>query len=219
MSYSESLGAGDLVVPTDGYNGGYGSYSGGDETLDNLAALPKRFLEFMDFRSVMSNNVTSGNRWMGGLLVILVILLIAFVMWDKITELQHRFSSFQNGHPNRLPFGGGHSQPSLDGFRQSDRAREWYDKRSSFMNGRDAPYYGGVTNRVLRMEDREKEAVRALGKINQERMRRSAEDSSSTNPLPWGPFWDEWKQTHAMDGEDVAEGFDNPFSHIEKNPY
>jgi hypothetical protein len=75
------------------------------------------------------------------------------------------------------------------------------DLRDKFVGGREAPYFPDVTNRVLRMENREKEAVRALGKINQERFRRSQADTASTNPMAWGPFWKEWKQTHPMDGE------------------
>jgi len=64
----------------------------------------------------------------------------------------------------------------------------------SFINSRDAPYFPDVTNDVLRREDMEAEAVRALAKINQERVRRAPPSDSA--PLEWGPFWDEWRQTH-----------------------
>ncbi len=74
------------------------------------------------------------------------------------------------------------------------------NRKSSFMNSREAPYFPDVTNRVLRMENREKEAVRALAKINQERLRRSA-GSVSNNPLQWGAFYDEWKKTHPLGSE------------------
>ena len=89
--------------------------------------------------------------------------------------------------------------------RDADYAAQVSD---GFINSREQPYFPDVTNRVLRMENREKEAVRALGKINQERLRRAAEDTSSTTPLPWGPFWKEWKSTHPMEGEDVS-GFED----------
>ncbi len=87
--------------------------------------------------------------------------------------------------------------PEVDGFRDTDlmmAAREPFSTRET-------PYFPDVTNRVLRMENREKEAVRALGKINQERLRRGGPDSK---PVPWGPFWKEWKATHSMN--DVSEG-------------
>jgi hypothetical protein len=58
---------------------------------------------------------------------------------------------------------------------------------------------------VLRTENREKEAVRALGKINQERIRRG--EGKGSDPLPWVPFWDEWKKTHPLEGEGMVEGF------------
>jgi hypothetical protein len=41
-----------------------------------------------------------------------------------------------------------------------------------------------------------------LGKINQERLRRTSEETANS-PMQWGPFWDEWKQTHPLDGEAV----------------
>ena len=80
---------------------------------------------------------------------------------------------------------------------------------STFMNNRDAPYFPDVTNDVLRREDMEAEAVRALAKINQERVRRAP--PSDTAPLEWGPFWDEWRQTHgATDYSSlVSEGLEN----------
>jgi hypothetical protein len=91
------------------------------------------------------------------------------------------------------------------GLGNSTADQDVWDSRDGFLSSREQPYFPDVTNRVLRMENREKEAVRSLGKINQERLRRSAEDSSSTTPMPWGPFWDEWKKTHPLDGE--VEGF------------
>jgi hypothetical protein len=83
----------------------------------------------------------------------------------------------------------------------------WKARQSGFMNGREEPYFPNATNRVLGIENREKEAIRALGKINQERLRRSSENAGGAPPLPWGPFWSEWKKTHPLDGE--SEGFSN----------
>jgi hypothetical protein len=70
-----------------------------------------------------------------------------------------------------------------------------------FLNGRDAPYFPDVTNNVLRRESREKAAVRALGKINQERMRRASAEDNGSGPLAWGTFWSEWKATHPLDSD------------------
>jgi hypothetical protein len=96
----------------------------------------------------------------------------------------------------------------MDGYRDQDA---FAAMREPF-NSREPPYYPDVTNRVLRMEDREREAIRALGKINQERLRRAAEDSNTASPLPWDPFWNEWKQTHPLDGEGVS-GFHIPLAY------
>lgn len=189
--------SGGLVVDTEG------GYSGGGQGAD--------FLAMFDFGNVVSEQLGT-TRAVGGLIVVLVMLLLVYMLREPITSvLSCSSSGFESRHPNGVRFVGGSSQPSLERFSQAGRSSEWLrDKRqSSFMNGREQPYFPDVTNRVLRMENREKEAVRALGKINQERLRRAAEDSSSTTPLPWGPFWNEWKQTHVMDGEDVAEGFEH----------
>lgn len=70
--------------------------------------------------------------------------------------------------------------------------------KSDFMNTRHAPYFPDVSNRVLRREDREHEAIRALAKINQERTRRT-EGGSDSGPLAWGPFWQEWQLTRPND--------------------
>ena len=61
---------------------------------------------------------------------------------------------------------------------------------------------------LLSMENREREAVQALAKINQERLRRASEHDDGMSPLPWGPFWAEWQKTHADDGDGGdEEGF------------
>ena len=89
------------------------------------------------------------------------------------------------------------------------RSQQFFKEgRDSFLNSREQPYFPDVTNRVLRIENREKEAVRALGKINQERLRRAAADDMSTTPLPWAAFWEEWKKTHPIDVEYGYAGYD-----------
>jgi hypothetical protein len=186
---------GGLVVNT-------GGYSGGGQGSDVLA--------MFDFGNVVSEKLGVTHA-VGGLIVVLVMMLIVFFLWNPIVSMYASLTGFENMHPHNLRSAIGHSQPSLERFSMADRPGDWLARKSAFMNGREQPYFPDVTNRVLRMENREKEAVRALGKINQERLRRAAEDSSSTTPLPWGPFWDEWKQTHVMDGEDVAEGFESKF--------
>ena len=93
----------------------------------------------------------------------------------------------------------------FDGMRRDQHAASLMSE--GFYGDRTAPHFANATNRVLNKEDRERGAVRALGKINQERLRRATADEDSTTPLPWGPFWSEWKKTHPMDGEPGYEGF------------
>jgi hypothetical protein len=139
----------------------------------------------------------------GSFIIVLIMVLIFIVAMDNF-ESMHNIT-----HETGSPAG-----QRFFGERSEDRSvlRDPPEKVSGFLgNGNDAPYFSDVTNRVLRMENREKEAIRALGKINQERLRRAAEENS-TSPLAWGPFWKEWKSTHAMDGE-----MDNHLSQI--SPY
>lgn len=70
-----------------------------------------------------------------------------------------------------------------------------------FVNSREAPYFSDVTNRVLRMENREKEAIRALSKINQERLRRQAERPDAT--VPWKDHWSDWKRANPLGEEQM----------------
>jgi hypothetical protein len=163
-------------------------------------------------------------QWVGGLIIVLLLILVAFLMHggylpspfslfsffasSKKEEFEGRGLQWANSGPG-VRFVTSASD-NVSRFSQEDRAAEYAGElQSGFINAREQPYFPDVTNRVLRMENREKEAVRALGKINQERLRRAAEDTTSTTPLPWGPFWKEWKQTHVMDGEDVASGFED----------
>lgn len=192
----------DLVVSTSG--GKYGGYSGGNA--------------FTEWWSVEHFGL---KRWAIGLIIVALLLLFVWVL-PAVGAYELYRSGFRDHAGTRL----GHASTRDDGYgeaaetniRLSHLGVEGYRDqdsfatiRSGFINAREAPYFPDVTNRVLRMENREKEAVRALGKINQERLRRAAEDTQSTTPLPWGPFWKEWKQTHPMDGEpgyDHSEGFD-----------
>ena len=72
----------------------------------------------------------------------------------------------------------------------------------TFVNTRETPYFSDVTNRVLRMENREKEAIRALAKINQERLRRQAERPDAT--VPWSDHWAEWKRANPLGEEQLG---------------
>lgn len=70
-----------------------------------------------------------------------------------------------------------------------------------FIGGRETPYFSDVTNRVLRLENREKDAIRALAKINQERLRRQAERPDAT--VPWDSHWAEWKRANPLGEEQL----------------
>ena len=201
MSFDQSISNGGLVVNTSG-----GNYSGGGMKEDFFTMVPG---------STKVSQLLGSDQWVGGLVVVLLIMVIVFFMWGTITSMMGTSSGFEGrnilttGRANQR-FGGGHSQSMLHSNDGTNRVSDYHsDITSGFINAREQPYFPDVTNRVLRMENREKEAVRALGKINQERLRRASEDTSSTTPLPWGPFWKEWKQTHVMEGEDVASGFED----------
>lgn len=203
MSFDESVNSsGGLVVNTSG-----GKYSGGGMKEDFFTKIPG---------SITVSQLIGVEQWVGGLVVVLLIMVIVFFMWGTITSIVLGAKSGFESRGHQWANSGPHvrfatsASDNISRFSQEDRAAEYADQvQSGFINSREQPYFPDVTNRVLRMENREKEAVRALGKINQERLRRAAEDASSTAPLPWGPFWKEWKQTHAMDGEEVDSGFED----------
>lgn len=217
-SFGDSL-EGGLVVNTGGYSGG-------------MVEVPS-FI--MDAANAVTPPLFSGNGWimLAYLIVmtfIIVWLIIAAARGGKLLGFRSGFglsgsnSGLQtlNSGPN-VRFFGRPSQPGLEyseGFRtDADKTSDLYRQiRSPFINSREQPYFPDVTNRVLRMENREKEAVRALGKINQERLRRASVDSQSTTPLPWEAFWKEWKQTHPLDGEDIPEGMSNFERQMEELP-
>lgn len=230
-SFDQSVNTGGLVVNTSG-----GKYSGGacpDQGI--VKALGCAFQGFGDQVLTMglgkpvvnSAGDIDDKRWWAGfaiglfLISLFVLMILARLGVTRLPAylpligsegFEGRGYEIANSGPG-MRFAGSNSQVGLgvhNGFTQEDRAAEYARQVSdSFINSREQPYFPDVTNRVLRMENREKEAVRALGKINQERLRRAAEDTSSTTPLPWGPFWKEWKSTHPLDGEDVASGFED----------
>ena len=146
-----------------------------------------------------------------GMAVALVILYMSFNYLTKRKFVEGFREGMSAGYNSKIRYiGAERSDPGLQSYSGSDMSGEVAKDLgmvNGFSNSREAPYFPDVTNRVLRMENREKEAVRALGKINQERLRRTAEDSATTAPLPWNAFWNEWKQTHPLDGEEVSEGF------------
>jgi hypothetical protein len=213
MSFEQSISEGGLVINTSG-----GKYSGGFDVKEDLLCYVPGSTKVSQFLGTA--------QWIGGLVIVLIFFVIVFFMWGTISSivLGEKFHSGFSGRGLQIAnsgphmrFTGSNSQVGLgvhNGFSQEDRAAEYAESiQSGFNNSRDEPHFQEANNNVLRMENREKEAVRALGKINQERLRRAAEDTSSTTPLPWGPFWKEWKQTHVMDGEDIASGFENDFTH------
>lgn len=89
------------------------------------------------------------------------------------------------------------------GFDGKRRDMVALDSMSGFLGSRETPHFQDVPNHVIQVEDRQRAAIRALGKINQERTRRGTEP-----PLPWEPFWREWQSSHPVAGEyGFSEGF------------
>jgi len=188
MSYDYGDDDDDVVVNREGgyYGGGFAMPS---FISDTARAIGKPINKILFKNSY--NYDQNPQNWTTGyivlaLLVVCVILLAWFAGW---LGTRSGYGNDSGG----LRFAGESSQPML----------------STFMNNRDAPYFPDVTNDVLRREDMEAEAVRALAKINQERVRRAT--PSDNAPLEWGPFWDEWRQTHgATDYSSLtSEGMSN----------
>jgi hypothetical protein len=139
----------------------------------------------------------------GALIVVLVIIVVMWLMgWglfrrDGYAEYsangaasQRHLSSLEGGYPS-------------DGMRIPGNLSYGGNVKSSFLNSREAPYFPDVSNRILRIENREQEAIRAFNKINQTRVSRGGDDSA---PLPWGAFWSEWQATHSNDDDGYSEG-------------
>ena len=180
MTYSDSFGDSNLVVSTGGYGG-----------------VPA--------------------DWSLGVCVAIIVIIALFVIWvvgrcitGELAPWNWFTSGFQNS-PGSLRFSGRNSQVGLgESFSNGDLRgmNKHLMDSEGFMNSREQPFFTGVTNKVVRMENHEKEAIRALGKINQERMRRNIDDTSSTSPIAWEPFWKEWQRTR-MSNEDRISGFED----------
>jgi hypothetical protein len=87
-----------------------------------------------------------------------------------------------------------------DGFQDNYNPDLGTGAKSGF-GTREPPIFQEVSVDTLRTEDREREAVAALAKINSERTRRRPD--MEYDPLPWKPFWDDWKKEKT----DVYSGF------------
>jgi hypothetical protein len=175
-----------LVVGTGGYSGG-NYINGGNMVTENFTMVG------MPLRNLMCNMLP---EFVYGIITIALIIVCIFLLISYLTKKE---GMTDNGHPHTQRFEGGENS-------QTGMVKSMPHMLSSFTGSRETPPFAEVSNQVLRMENREKEAIRALGKINQERRRRASEETSSTDPLPWGPFWNEWKQTHGMD-DDMTESF------------
>ena len=143
-----------------------------------------------------------------GVTVIILFILLVYVVGDFFVSLFTDPQGFTGGRwldrtgsgSNNLGFGSvftGTNQK--DSMTDSSRSGNFIMNRDGFLNSREKPYYPDATNHTLRFENREKAAIRALGKINHERLRRSDIDLNA--PLKWEPFYAEWKKNHPIDGE------------------
>lgn len=144
-------------------------------------------------------------RWgIGMFLLGMFCALILLVIWFLVTWRRDNFTGHSSIGSRLAHLGGptGTNQGD-DAVRSAQAINSFYGKNSTsgFMNGREAPFYPDVTNRVLHMENREKEAIRAYGKINQERIRRAAAEGGEEEPVEWTTFLSEWKESHPLDGE------------------
>jgi len=71
----------------------------------------------------------------------------------------------------------------------------------NFVNSREDPYFSTVSSRILSAENRQNNAIRALAKINQERLRRKAVTTDKAKePVPWDVFWPEWQRANELEG-------------------
>ena len=222
--------ASDLVIDSLGQEGAYDGGACTDEPLlKTVGCIFQGIGEAILLKPLLGEPQRVGGemnstRWGFGMAIglFVVAFIVLTVLYFTGTELPswiplfgHKISPFRNkaltwGVGSRAAWAGEPSQATNFTNDKGARAAEYINSALSdgFNNHRENPYFPDVTNRVLRMENREKEAIRALGKINQERLRRAAEDDSSTTPLSWGPFWKEWRQTHPLDGEDMVSGFE-----------
>jgi hypothetical protein len=88
---------------------------------------------------------------------------------------------------------------------------------SGFFGSSDDPVYMDSPNSVVRSEDREREAVMALSKINQERQRRISAGEQVGPATPWPTFWQEWQASRPLDGDGII--LPNELGSIEAGMY
>jgi hypothetical protein len=195
------------------HNGGYVTTKGGNENVvtGTLSQVP--------------GAAYMGQQWVGGLMIVMVFMLLVAMQMGYVQCMMEQDEGFGN-----VEFIGAER---TDGFsnvlaRQlADRRNESIYNKSAFMNSRETPYYDSYPNRTMQMEDRERAAVLALAKINQERLRKAeaaaaaeAAETGVSAPLAWDAFWKEWKVNHPLDGEDVVDGYRNdPHERNELSPY
>lgn len=188
----------ELITGSSGrYGGGYsGGYDGGFDPVSVLSAFGAGPLALV---GASQQTHPTASVITGVLMIIVIILFIAMLLGVFKVGVEAMMNPQSLGASG---FGGTLSAANM-GEGAVDSIAFIRGNRENFMNGREGPYYPDVTNRVLHMENREKDAVRAMGKINQERLRRAATESELTGvaPLEWGEFWNEWKQSHPLDGE------------------
>lgn len=105
-------------------------------------------------------------------------------------------------------------EDSPDGFGVEGNRREGFQRNMDNQLGtgavagfgnREPPIFQEVSVDTLRSEDQERAAVAALAKINQARVSRRPE--MEYDPLPWKPFWNEWKKENT----DIYSGYSNEY--------
>ena len=195
-----------------------GGYDGGGGAADMLTAVGK-WADFLNkFGNEPQHIMTHYNF---GICIVVLLMLAAFLVfggagfvsaWFGKPKEITKFSYFTPG--SSMGFA---SELATEGFNQS-RAEGAFDMlhKSGFAGSREEPYFSDVPNSTLQSEDRTREAIRTLSKINQERLRRAAADPNA--PLEWEPYYKEWEKTHPLDTDNGGvEGYENPMDGLK--PY
>lgn len=182
-------------------NGGYVTTKGGNDNVvtGTLSQVP--------------GAAYMGQQWVGGLMIVMIFMFLVAMQMGYVQCMMEQDDGFEN-NPATARF---YTEKQSSGFANSYLAEKLQKlNESAFMNSREAPYYDSPPNRTVQMEDRERAAVRALAKINQERLRKAeaaaAAEAAATGvsaPLAWDAFWKEWKVNHPLDGEDIPDGYQN----------
>lgn len=202
-----------LIVPqTSSFVGGLSAPGGLDGTIS------EPFVGGLDTNAVYDFLGGKG-RYIAAVIVVLLLLVIVIpwayrtvMTWKDMTDGFRGDKGSFLGHVSLRDDTGFTTRTNRDNlaFAMGMRPEQLHEegRTSGFINAREGPYYPDVTNRVLRMENREREAIRALGKINQERLRRKADTADPADePIPWDQFWADWKVNHPMEGDPVISGF------------